>query len=64
MFKWPSTSSFIFSKYFFMIPEDNPLQPACKRPIVFETLFTKYIGRQSATFIEQTSLPPKFTIPS
>ena len=54
----------MISIYFFIIPEDNPRQPACKSPIVFETLFTKYIGRQSATFIEQTNLPPKFSIPS
>jgi len=52
------------SKYFFIIPEDKPLQPACTRPSVFETSFTKYIGRQSATFIEQTSSPPKFNMPS
>tara|TARA_B000000565_G_scaffold125890_1_gene95094 strand:+ start:28 stop:195 length:168 start_codon:yes stop_codon:yes gene_type:complete len=52
------------SKYFFIIPEDKPLQPACKSPSVFETLLTKYIGRQSATFIEQTNSPPKFSIPS
>ena len=46
------------------MPDDKPRQPACTTPIVFEILFTKKMGKQSATLIEQTKSPPKLIIPS
>ena len=54
----------MLSTNFPKIPDEIPLQPAWTRPIVLDTLFTKKIGKQSATFIEQTRLPPLLIIPS